>query len=69
MEDLLGVGHACLERPESLGEGVRIDVEVLDARDKYAKCARSWKRRPDVGDNPDWPDLCARDAAVMEEIS
>ncbi|MGB2820281.1 MAG: class I tRNA ligase family protein [Phycisphaerae bacterium] len=68
MEDLLGVGHARVQRVDDLPEGVTVDVEVLDARDRYARCARSWKRRPDVGSNPDWPDLSARDAAVMEEI-
>jgi len=69
LEDLLGVGYARVERADDLPESVTVDVEVLDARDRYARCARSWKRRPDVGSNPDWPDLSARDAAVMEELS
>jgi len=69
MEDLLGVGHARLEKVGDLPEGTVADVEVLDARQKYPRCARSWKRCPDVGSNPDWPDLSARDAAVMEELS
>jgi len=68
LEDLLGVGYARVERAGDLPEGVTVDVEVLDARDRYARCARSWKRRPDVGSNPDWPDLSARDAAVMQQI-
>jgi len=68
LEDLLGVGYARIEPADDLPEGVIVDVEVFDTRDKYPRCARSWKRRPDVGANANYPDLCARDAAVMEEI-
>ena len=46
-----------------------VQVEVFDTREKYARCARSWKRRPDVGTDADYPDLCARDAAVMRELA
>jgi isoleucyl-tRNA synthetase len=69
LEDLLGVGHARMERVDELGEGAWAEVEVLDAREKYDRCARSWKRCPDVGSDPDYPDLSARDAAVMKELS
>jgi len=31
------------------------------------KCARSWKIRPDVGTDPDYPDVTARDAAALRE--
>ena len=65
LEDMLGVGYARIERVE----GDEFTVEVFDARDKYARCARSWKRRPDVGTDPDYPDLSARDAAVMRMLS
>jgi isoleucyl-tRNA synthetase len=68
LEDMLGVGYARLERAESLPEGVGVDVEVLDSRQKYKRCARSWKRRPDVGSDPEHPDLSARDAKVMKEL-
>jgi len=64
LEDMLGVGYARIER--IIGDV--FSVEVLDARDKYARCARSWKRRPDVGTDPDYPDLSARDAAVMKKV-
>ncbi len=43
--------------------------DVCDVREKYPKCARSWKRRPDVGSDADYPDLSARDAVVMKELS
>jgi isoleucyl-tRNA synthetase len=36
-------------------------VEVLT----IAKCARSWRRVPDVGSDPDYPDLSARDADAV----
>jgi isoleucyl-tRNA synthetase len=67
LEDLLGVGHARMER-EELPEEQTVEVRVIDTREKYPKCARSWKRCPDVGSDPDYPDLCARDAAVMREL-
>jgi len=68
LEDLLGVGYARVETTDDLPEAATVDVEVLDARDRYQRCARSWKRRPDVGSNEKYPDLSARDAAVMEEL-
>jgi isoleucyl-tRNA synthetase len=68
MEDLLGVGYARVERVACLADGVSIDVEVQDARKKYPRCARSWKRRPDVGAHAGYPDLSVRDAMVIEEL-
>ena len=69
LEDLLGVGYARIERRGELTKDNPIEIEVFDAREKYQRCARSWKRRPDVGSNSAYPDLCARDAAVMGEIT
>ena len=69
LEDLLGVGYARIEPVDDLPEGTTVQVEVFDTREKYARCARSWKRRPDVGTDADYPDLCARDAAVMRELA
>ena len=70
MEDLLGVGYARVEEVDQVAvEGtLAVEVEVADARDRYGRCARSWKRRPDVGSDAQYPDLCARDAAVMKEL-
>ena len=68
MEDLLGVGYARIEQVPSLADEQAIAVEVLDTREKYPRCARSWKRRPDVGSDADYPDLSARDAAVVREL-
>ena len=46
-----------------------VAVEVFDTREKYDRCGRSWKRRPDVGADKEYPDLSARDAAVMKQIN
>jgi isoleucyl-tRNA synthetase len=46
-----------------------ITVRIEDARAKYDKCARCWKRRPDVGSDSEYPDLSARDAAVVSGLA
>ena len=69
MEDLLGVGYARIEEgPESEETIASVTVRVEDAREKYAACERSWKRRPDVGADADYPGLSARDAAAVKAI-
>ena len=62
LEDLTGAGYASVAVVPDV-DGV--EIEVRDSRETYEKCARSWKRRPDVGSDPDYPDLSARDAATM----
>ena len=42
-------------------------VAVVPRRAEGRKCARSWRIPPDVGSDPDYPDL-ARDAAALREI-
>ncbi len=68
LEDMLGVGHARIEPARDLPEGEVVSVDVLDARERYGRCERSWKRRPDVGSDPDYPDLSARDAAAVKAL-
>jgi len=63
LEDLAGAGHHSFA--EKGPEGPAVVVKVLDRRNVYAACARSWKRRPDVGADPEWPDLSLRDAAAV----
>ena len=63
LEDLIGVGFASFA--EKGVEGPAVSVEIVDRREIYAACARSWKRRPDVGSDPEYPDLSARDAAAV----
>jgi isoleucyl-tRNA synthetase len=64
LEDMVGAG--CHSFAEKGTEGPAVVVEVLDRRDKYASCARSWKRRPDVGSDAEFPDLTLRDAAAVK---
>jgi isoleucyl-tRNA synthetase len=45
-------------------EETAVTVEPLT----IPKCARSWRRVPDVGSDPRYPDLSARDAAVVAGI-
>jgi isoleucyl-tRNA synthetase len=40
----------------------------VDRRDKYKACARSWKRRPGVGTDAEYPDLTVRDAAAVRAL-
>jgi isoleucyl-tRNA synthetase len=42
-------------------------VAVVPALAEGRKCARSWKVSPDVGSDPEWPDLTPRDAQAMRE--
>ncbi len=43
-------------------------VGVVSAKASGKKCARSWRYTDDVGADPDYPELSARDAAAMREI-
>jgi isoleucyl-tRNA synthetase len=65
LEDLLGVGYARIESDEQTD---RIRIDVADAREKYPRCERSRKRRPDVGQVEGYPDVCKRDAYVLQEL-
>jgi len=63
LEDMVGAG--CHSFAEKGVGGPAVKVEVVDRREKYKACARSWKRRPDVGEDAGYPDLCLRDAEAM----
>jgi len=43
------------------GDTVTVEVRLAD----HPKCARSWRRVPDVGSDPAYPDLSARDADAV----
>ena len=43
-------------------------VGVVPQRAEGKKCARSWRIVADVGSDPDYPDLSARDAAAVREF-
>jgi isoleucyl-tRNA synthetase len=54
-----------LVRGEASADGEPVTVEF--ARAQGTRCARSWKYTTDVGSDPDYPDLSARDAQAMRE--
>ncbi len=60
LEDIVGCGY------HSFDDAID-KVTVVDRRETYQSCARSWKRRPDVGSDPDYPDLSTRDAAAVKK--
>ena len=43
------------------GDAVMVEVRLAD----HPKCARSWRRVPDVGSDPTYPELSARDADAV----
>ena len=43
-------------------------VSVQFAHAEGTKCARSWKITDDVGSDPAWPDVSARDAKALHEL-
>ena len=46
------------------GDAIAVEVKTAD----HPKCARSWRRVPDVGSDPDYPDLSARDADAVRQL-
>jgi isoleucyl-tRNA synthetase len=62
LEDLVGCGSS-----EVIGMG-EYSALVEDMREKYKMCARSRKRRIDVGADSEYPDLCVRDAHVVRSL-
>jgi isoleucyl-tRNA synthetase len=45
--------------------GVAVDPKLAEG----TKCARSWRVTTDVGSDPAWPDVSARDAAALSELA
>ena len=67
LEDFVGAGfHSISGKSE---DGPATSVKVIDRRTTYNACARSWKRRPDVGSDPEFPDLSARDAKAVRGLA
>jgi isoleucyl-tRNA synthetase len=63
LADMVGAGYHTIA---DASDGAAASVQVLDRRETYPACARSWKRRPDVGRDPAYPDLSVRDAAAVK---
>ena len=61
-----------VETGEGPGDAFRIDevgaVAVVPALAEGMKCARSWRITDDVGSDPEYPDVSARDAAALHEL-
>jgi isoleucyl-tRNA synthetase len=63
LEDIVGAGfHSFAEKS---ADTPAVTVQVVDRREMYKACARSWKRRPDVGQDAEFPDLSLRDANAV----
>jgi len=62
IEVVQGDGPADAFRLEEV-RGVAVVPRLAEGR----KCARSWKVTPDVGSDPDYPDVTPRDAAALRE--
>ena len=60
-----------IEIVEGAGEGFTLDdvpgVSVVPAPAEGNRCARSWKILPEVGSDPEFPDVTLRDAQALRE--
>ncbi|RME19771.1 MAG: isoleucine--tRNA ligase, partial [Deltaproteobacteria bacterium] len=54
--------HDMTEAAEIAGLAVAVEASTLQ------KCPRCWNRRPDVGADSSWPDLCGTCAQVMSRL-
>ena len=64
-------GISILDTPAPEGAFVLDDVKgvaVVPALAAGRKCARSWRYTDDVGSDPEFPDVSARDAAALHEL-
>jgi isoleucyl-tRNA synthetase len=64
-------GIAFSAKPAPQGAFTLPDVDgvaVVPAKAEGRKCARSWRVTKDVGSDPAFPDVSARDAAVLHEL-
>ncbi len=61
-----------IEQGEGPADAFRLDdvanVAVVPAEAQGRKCARSWRITDDVGSDPAYPDVSARDAAALREL-
>lgn len=58
-----GIGPSEVETFQA-AEVINVEVQVRPITDR-PRCARSWRRVPDVGSDPAYPDLSARDADAV----
>ncbi|EFL88559.1 isoleucine--tRNA ligase [Ahrensia sp. R2A130] len=72
MEDIAITSAIEIVQGEGPADAFRLNevpgVAVVNRRAEGTRCARSWRVLPEVGSDPDYPDLSLRDAAVMRTI-
>lgn len=64
LPSLFLVAQVNVYKTDEGGHGFEMNVEPADG----VKCARCWLLKQDVGENPAYPDLCARCAGVVAEL-
>ena len=73
LAEIFITSQAILKEGDGPSDAFRLDemkmVSVECNLSNGRKCNRSWKILPEVGTDPDYPDLSIRDANVMREIS
>ncbi|MET0741994.1 MAG: class I tRNA ligase family protein, partial [Microvirga sp.] len=71
MAEICITSAIAVEAGEGPEDAFRLDdvkgVAVVPALAPGRKCARSWKVLPEVGTDPDYPDVTLRDAAALRE--
>ena len=71
LAELAITSQASLIEGEGPAAAFRLDdvpgVAVVPKRAEGRKCARSWRVLPEVGSDPEFPDLSLRDAAAVRE--
>ncbi|MEX0839770.1 MAG: isoleucine--tRNA ligase [Parvibaculum sp.] len=71
LAELVITSQATLIEGEGPASAFRLDdvpgVAVVPKRAEGRKCARSWRVLPEVGTDPEFPDLSLRDAAAVRE--
>ena len=72
MSEIAITSGLAISDKEGPAEAFRLDdvtgVAVVPALAEGTKCARSWRYTKDVGSDPAFPDVSARDAAVLHEL-
>ncbi|MFC5991873.1 isoleucine--tRNA ligase [Limoniibacter endophyticus] len=64
--DIAIMSHAAPDEAFVMDEVAGVGVVI--ERAKGVKCQRSWRYTNDVGSDPAWPDVSARDAAALNEL-
>ena len=66
LPEFFNVSQVTVQMVASTPDAAALAVEVSVAGG--AKCARCWRVVPDVGEDPRWPEVCARCAGALEAI-